>query len=67
VSLLRLSNTTHHYDTDQRLVWLQIQSKTSSSVKTLAPINSKIAPPGYYLIHILKSGLPSRARTIRIR
>jgi hypothetical protein len=67
VSLLRLMNTTHHYDANQRLVWLQIQSKGSSSVRVAAPINSKIAPPGYYVIHVLNSSLvPSRGRAIRI-
>jgi hypothetical protein len=67
VSLLRLMNTTHHYDANQRLVWLQIQSRGSSSVRVAAPINGKIAPPGYYLIHVLNSSLvPSRGRVIRI-
>jgi hypothetical protein len=67
VSLLRLMNTTHHYDANQRLVWLQIQSRGSSSVRVAAPINARIAPPGYYLIHVLNSNLvPSRGRIIRI-
>lgn len=67
VSLVRLSNTTHHYDTDQRMIWLQIKSKTSTSVTASAPINSKIAPPGYYLLHILMSGIPSKAWTVLIK
>lgn len=67
VSLLRLMNTTHHYDANQRLVWLQIRSSGTSSVSVAAPINAKIAPPGYYLIHVLNSSLvPSRARVIKI-
>ena len=67
VSLLRLMNTTHHYDANQRLVWLQIQSRGSSSVRTAAPINARIAPPGDYMIHLLNANLvPSRGRIIRI-
>ena len=66
VSLIRVSATTHHYNTDQRLIWLQITSKTSSSVTVKAPINNKLAPPGYYLIHVLNSaGVPSVGKFIK--
>jgi hypothetical protein len=44
VSLLRLMNTMHHYDANQRLVWLQLQSRGTSSVRAAASINAKIAP-----------------------
>ena len=67
VSLVKVSATTHHYNTDQRLIWLQIQGSTSSSVTVKAPINNKLAPPGYYLIHVLNSaGVPSVGRFIKI-
>jgi len=67
VSLVRVSSTTHHYNTDQRLIWLQIASTTSSSVTVRAPINNKLAPPGYYLVHVLNSaGVPSVGRFIKI-
>jgi hypothetical protein len=67
VSLVRVSATTHHYNPDQRLIWLQIAGKTSSSVTVNAPINSKLAPPGYYLVHVLNSaGVPSVGTFIKI-
>lgn len=67
VSLVKVSSVTHHYNTDQRLIWLQIDSKTSSSVTVKAPINNKLAPPGYYLIHVLNSaGVPSIGTFIKI-
>jgi hypothetical protein len=67
VSLVKISSTTHHYNSDQRLIWLQITSKNSNSVTVAAPINSKIAPPGYYLIHVLDSNsIPSAGSFIRI-
>jgi hypothetical protein len=67
VSLVRVSSTTHHYNTDQRLIWLQIQGTTSSSVTVKAPINNKLAPPGYYLVHILNgAGVPSIGTFIKI-
>ena len=67
VSLIKVSATTHHYNSDQRLIWLQIQGTTSSSVTVKAPINNKLAPPGYYLIHVLNSaGVPSIGKFIKI-
>jgi hypothetical protein len=67
VSLVKISATTHHYNSDQRLIWLQIQGTTSSSVTVTAPINNKLAPPGYYLVHVLNSaGVPSVGKFIKI-
>ncbi len=66
VSLVRVSSTTHHYNTDQRLIWLQILSKISNTVTVSAPMNSNIAPPGYYLIHVLDGGVPSIGAFIQI-
>ncbi len=67
VSLVRVSATTHHYNSDQRLIWLQIVTKTSSSLTVKAPINSKLAPPGYYLVHVLNgAGVPSKGTFIQI-
>ena len=67
VSLVRLMATTHHYDANQRLVWLQIVSRNSNSLTVSAPINSNVAPPGYYMIFILTgSGIPSVASIVQI-
>jgi hypothetical protein len=67
VSLIRLSTFTHGFNSELRFIWLQIQSKGSSSVTVSAPVNAKIAPPGYYMIHILNSaGVPSVAKVIKI-
>ncbi len=66
VSLVAMSTETHAYNCDQRLVWLQIQNKTTTSVAVSAPINSNIAPPGYYYLHVLKEGVPSAASIIKI-
>jgi fibronectin type 3 domain-containing protein len=67
VSLVRLMATTHHYDANARLLWLQILSANSSSVTVSAPLNANLAPPGYYMIHVLNSaGVPSVSRIIKI-
>jgi Domain of unknown function (DUF1929)/Bacterial Ig domain/Fibronectin type III domain len=69
VSLVRLAASTHHYDANVRLVWLQITARTSSSITVSAPINANLAPPGYYMIHVLNGStalVPSVARIIQI-
>ena len=67
VSLVRLMATTHHYDANARLVWLQITGTDSAGINVSAPINSNVAPPGHYMIHIINgSGVPSVASMIKI-
>lgn len=66
VSLIRLGTETHAFNCDQRFIWLQIQSASSSAVTVAAPLNSNLAPPGYYMIHVLKNGVPSKAKIIKI-
>jgi hypothetical protein len=67
VSLVKTGCTTHHYDTDMRLIWLPITSRGTNSITVSAPINANIAPPGYYMIHVLDSSLvPSTANIIKI-
>ena len=67
VSLMTLGSNTHHYDSNMRLVWLQITSTDSSGITVSAPINASVAPPGYYMIHILNNqDVPSVAQIIRI-
>ncbi len=67
VSLVKPGCQTHHYDTDMRLIWLPITSRGTNSVTVSAPINANIAPPGYYMIHVLDGSLvPSTAQIIQI-
>jgi hypothetical protein len=67
VSLVKTGCTTHHYDTDMRLIWLPITSRGTNSVTVSAPINANIAPPGYYMIHVLSGSLiTSTAKIIKI-
>jgi hypothetical protein len=67
VSLLKLQANTHHYDANVRLVWLQILARSSNSLTVAAPINANIAPPGFYMIHVLNdSGIPSIAKIVKI-
>jgi len=67
VSLVSLQSVTHHYDANLRLIWLQINSRSADSVTVSAPLNANLAPPGYYMIHVLDSaGVPSIAKIIKI-
>ena len=67
VSLVRLGATTHHYEANVRLIWLQITGTSSNSITVSAPLNANLAPPGYYMIHVLDSSLvPSTAKIIQI-
>jgi hypothetical protein len=66
VSLVALSSTTHHYNTDQRLLWIQILSSTSNTLKVSAPINRRLAPPGYYMVHVMDGGVPSKAEIVQL-
>ncbi len=67
VSLVGLGAATHHFDTNVRLIWLQITGTSSNSITVSAPLNANLAPPGYYMIHVLDSSLvPSVAQIIKI-
>lgn len=68
VSLVKLGTSTHHFDPNQRMVWLGIVpgSRTSTSLLAYMPVNGILAPPGYYMIHVLEGGIPSAAKIIKI-
>ncbi len=67
VSLINLGSVTHAFDMGQRFMWLTF-SRTSSGLTVKAPTSRNVAPPGYYMLFILtSSGVPSKARIIRLR
>ena len=66
--LLAPMSLTHHTDSGQRHVKLPIQSRTATSLTGLAPANGNIAPPGIYMIFILKTnGVPSEGRFVKVQ
>ncbi|MET0623248.1 MAG: RICIN domain-containing protein [Pyrinomonadaceae bacterium] len=67
VTMVRLSSVTHSFNEDQRLATLPIVSVVSGGVNVTAPASGRHAPPGYYMLFILKgNGVPSEGRMIRI-
>ncbi|GAU37637.1 hypothetical protein TSUD_60170 [Trifolium subterraneum] len=58
--------TTHGFSMGQRLVILKIDELTEQMqgnyrVRAAAPPSGNIAPPGYYLLHVVHRGIPSTA------
>jgi hypothetical protein len=54
VALLRLGSTTHTNNMDQRHVLMKIVSRSSGSVRVTAPPDGTVAPPGPYLLFLVK-------------
>jgi hypothetical protein len=59
VSLVRLGSATHAFNENQRYVPLTF-TPSVGSLAVQAPLNGNIAPPGYYMLFIVKNtGVPS--------
>jgi hypothetical protein len=66
VVLVRQSSTTHCLNTDQRLVELRVLDRDAGSLTVAIPGNSNVAPPGYYMLFLLRGGVPSEAPFVRV-
>jgi galactose oxidase len=66
VSWIRLSSTTHSFNANQRVNFLEF-AKNNASVAITAPAKREECPPGHYMLFLLNTaGVPSVARIIRI-
>ena len=67
ISLIRLGATTHGFNQDGRFTNLSFQA-SGTALTVQAPLNGKIAPPGYYMLFLVNSnGVPSMASVVNIR
>jgi hypothetical protein len=66
VALIRPTSTTHCLNTDQRYVGLPIEARGLTTLTARVPANPNLAPPGYYMLFILRDGVPSVARFVRV-
>jgi hypothetical protein len=66
VVLVRQSSTTHCLNTDQRLVGLTVADRTADELTADVPDNPNLLPPGYYLLFVLREGVPSVAPFVRV-
>ena len=59
--------TTHSFDSNQRLVDLDIVSRSGGGVKATGPQNRSIAPPGWYMLFLVdNNGIPSVGAWIQL-
>lgn len=70
VVLMRPGSLTHHWDRDQRCVFLSTfssQPPVAGSIGFTTPANSSMAPKGYYMLFLVSnSGVVSEARWVRL-
>ena len=64
--LMAPSATTHAEDSTQRHVELRITGRTDDTLTLRSPANGAIAPPGYYMLFLLRNGVPSVAKFVRL-
>jgi hypothetical protein len=66
VVLVRTSSVTHSVNFEQRRVPLNF-SVVNGVIRATAPLNSHIAPPGFYMLFVIDNqGVPSVARMVRV-
>ena len=66
VTVMMPSAVTHGEDMTQREVDLEIVSRGATTLTLRAPASGSIAPPGYYMLFLLRAGVPSTAKFMRI-
>lgn len=65
-ALMRPSATTHCVDTEQRYVGLAFRAVSPGVLLAHAPADPCVAPPGHYMVFILRNGVPSMAAFTRL-
>ena len=66
VALIRPSATTHCLNTEERYVGLVFSQRGSGKIIAKIPDNRNLAPPGYYMLFIVRDGIPSVARFVHV-
>jgi hypothetical protein len=67
VLMIKPSSVTHSLNTEQRLVELELLSKSMNEIEIKSPPTGLIAPPGYYMIFLIdEERIPSKSKFVRI-
>jgi hypothetical protein len=66
IALMRCGSSTHSFNPDQRHVGLTIKARAANSLTLEAPPDGFVAPPGYYMLFLLKDGVPSVSSFVRV-
>jgi hypothetical protein len=65
VALVSLGQNTHTLNMQQHYVPLEFDA-SGPQLSTTAPVNPNTAPPGYYMLFILRDGVPSVAKIVKL-
>jgi galactose oxidase-like protein/List-Bact-rpt repeat protein/Kelch motif protein len=66
-TLIRLSSTTHTFNTSQLLYDLTFNTVQATTLRGVAPATPNLAPPGPYMLFLINSrGVPSIAKIVRL-
>ncbi|KAF4760883.1 hypothetical protein N7455_003536 [Penicillium solitum] len=65
-SLIRYGSATHTVNTDQRRVSVKLTKTGDNKYTFQLPAQAGIAQPGYYMLFVLKDGVPSHSENVRI-
>ena len=67
VTLIRNGVTTHSFDSGQRLVDLDVVSRTADAVHATVTPNTNLAPPGWYMLFIVdEHDVPSTSEWVHV-
>jgi hypothetical protein len=67
VRWIRLGSVTHAFDANQRANTLTF-ARGSGLVRVTTPANSRLAPPGHYLLFVLnRNGVPSAGKVLKVQ
>lgn len=66
VALMRNGSCTHSFNSDQRHVGLAITARHGDALTLATPPNGSIAPGGWYMLFLLRDGVPSEAEFVHL-
>lgn len=67
VTWVRLNSVTHDFATDQRINVLNFTTTGAGQLNVTTPSDARKCPPGYYMLFVFNSsGVPSKAKIVRI-
>jgi len=67
ISLVKPGAMTHAFDMDQRHLWIEITENSGDELQCMAPPDSHVAPPGYYMLFLIDAqGTPSEAKFVHL-
>jgi hypothetical protein len=64
--LIAPAAVTHANDMNQRFVPLRTVSTSAGGISVQSPPSANVAPPGWYMLFLVKDGVPSMAKWVRL-